>query len=346
MGKYTLISMQHSLHLYHPVILPRDYLTGEAVQLNDVPIEKNWKSHLRIMPTSSLLGYSSYSRPSNTITSLLPPPPSHLRQSLHPSSSYKKKKKKKKCEKEDGLVFPIVENEKQWSCPTMDIVSSTTTKEELNITGTTPQHSYQTTTQPCTESNLSNPFQSSIPSSFGLSLDRLSPSNVLLSELSPTTTLSSYSDIPMTTLLSIDSHTVIRPLPARSYYPEHSKLIGRNHHILSYSNSPSPSVRLSLNSVSQYPLPPPTSSSSPFDLTLDHTVHSGSLITRTSSYPHMRNLFSDQSDEWGMNEGDWMIVQQLDEVFGKLAIEEVIEDRELMEVVSVTQAFQNSVAGK
>ena len=58
LNKYTLISTQHSLHLYQPVTLPCDYLTGEAAELKDAPIEKNWKKYLRLMPTSGLIGYS------------------------------------------------------------------------------------------------------------------------------------------------------------------------------------------------------------------------------------------------------------------------------------------------
>lgn len=58
LNKYTLISTQHSLHLYQPVTLPCDYLTGEAAELKDAPIEKNWKKHLRLMPTPGLIGYS------------------------------------------------------------------------------------------------------------------------------------------------------------------------------------------------------------------------------------------------------------------------------------------------
>lgn len=54
----SLISTQHSLHLYQPVTLPNDYLTGEAVEYKDIPIEKDWKDHVIMMPTPGLFGYN------------------------------------------------------------------------------------------------------------------------------------------------------------------------------------------------------------------------------------------------------------------------------------------------
>lgn len=53
----SLISTQHSLHLYQPVQLPNDYLTGEAVEFKEIPIETNWKDHVVMMPTPGLFGY-------------------------------------------------------------------------------------------------------------------------------------------------------------------------------------------------------------------------------------------------------------------------------------------------
>lgn len=54
----SLISAQHSLHLYQPVTLPNDYLTGEAVKYKDIPIEEDWKDHVIMMPTAGLFGYN------------------------------------------------------------------------------------------------------------------------------------------------------------------------------------------------------------------------------------------------------------------------------------------------
>ena len=50
---------QHSLHLYQPVQLPVDYLTGETIPLKDAPIDRNWKDHLQLMPTAGLVAYSA-----------------------------------------------------------------------------------------------------------------------------------------------------------------------------------------------------------------------------------------------------------------------------------------------
>ena len=84
LGKYTLISTQHSLHLYDPVVLPRDYLTGEVVELQDAPIDKNWKENLRLMPTTSLLGYVTKSHKSTAIAAKHRK--SHMRRTLCPSA--------------------------------------------------------------------------------------------------------------------------------------------------------------------------------------------------------------------------------------------------------------------
>ena len=59
LGRYTLISTQHSLHLYQPIQLPVDYLTGETIPLKDAPINRNWKDHLKLMPTAGLVAYSA-----------------------------------------------------------------------------------------------------------------------------------------------------------------------------------------------------------------------------------------------------------------------------------------------
>ena len=69
MGRYTLISTQHSLHLYQPIQLPVDYLTGETIPLKDAPIDRNWKDHLQLMPTAGLVGAKERSGVSTCVLS-------------------------------------------------------------------------------------------------------------------------------------------------------------------------------------------------------------------------------------------------------------------------------------
>ena len=301
--------MQHSLHLYDPVILPRDYLTGEVVQLKDAPIDKNWKSRLRIMPTTCLLGYSSYSRPSSTILSLPRPPPAHLRRSLHPTLAGRSEREK--------------ENEERSSLPTTEIGGG----DGDGSGGQQQQDQHQ-------------PSPSS--SSIGCSLDNQMVSLASLTkasfpEPSPTTThdstRSSRSEMPISTLYLMDSKTVMDPFSASRYPTELFQEINHTGD-LAYSHSLRSSLRFSLN--------PP----SPSHLTANHTMYSGSTIARTSSYPHVRTLFSHQSDEWEMDETGWSVLEQLEEVLGMLARSEVVDDEMLMEVVSVSQEFQNVYAGK
>ena len=52
-----LISTQHSLHLYQPITLPSDYLTGQAAVLSPVPLPADWKDHITPLRTPGLFGY-------------------------------------------------------------------------------------------------------------------------------------------------------------------------------------------------------------------------------------------------------------------------------------------------
>ena len=60
----SLISSQHSLHLYEPVKLPGDCLTGEAASFKDIPFDEDWGRKVVIMPTPGLYGYSKHFSPS------------------------------------------------------------------------------------------------------------------------------------------------------------------------------------------------------------------------------------------------------------------------------------------
>ena len=306
--------MQHSIHLYDPVILPRDYLTGEVVQLKDAPIDKNWKSHLRIMPTTCLLGYSSHSRPSSTILSLPQPPPAHLRRSLHPTPISRSEREEE--EEEEG------EGEKNG----MHLSISTTV-----IGGSNGQQ----------QQNRPSPSSSSI----GLSLDNpvvnlSSLAKPSFPEPSPTATHdsphSSRSEMPISTFYVTNSKTVMDPFPSGQYRTELFQEIRHPHdrpHDHVYSHSLHSSLRLSQNLTL------------PFNPLTNHTMYSGSTVTRTSSYPHVRTLFSRQSSEWETDEDSWSVLQRLEDVLHTLERNDVVDDDMLMEVVSVSQDFQNVYAG-
>ena len=52
-----IISAQHSLHLYQPVPLPRDYITGQVAEMHDAPLSKDWKRRVRMLPTPGLFAF-------------------------------------------------------------------------------------------------------------------------------------------------------------------------------------------------------------------------------------------------------------------------------------------------
>ena len=58
-----LISTQHSLHLYQPITLPSDYLTGQAAVLSPVPLPADWKDHITPLRTPGLFGYRAPALP-------------------------------------------------------------------------------------------------------------------------------------------------------------------------------------------------------------------------------------------------------------------------------------------
>ena len=60
-----LISTQHSLHLYQPITLPSDYLTGQAAILSPVPLPADWKDHITPLRTPGLFGYHAPSMPTH-----------------------------------------------------------------------------------------------------------------------------------------------------------------------------------------------------------------------------------------------------------------------------------------
>lgn len=60
-----LISTQHSLHLYQPITLPSDYLTGQAAVLPPVPLPADWKDHITPLRTPGLFGYRAPALPAH-----------------------------------------------------------------------------------------------------------------------------------------------------------------------------------------------------------------------------------------------------------------------------------------
>ena len=163
---------------------------------------------------------------------------------------------------------------------------------------------------------------------------------------------SSQSEMPISALYSIDPQAGMDTLPSHQHPVDlFQELLYSNHHINrhSYTNEPifSPSslssVRLSLNRVSK-------NLSSPFDQLTNSTVYSGNTISRTSSYPHVRSLFSHQCEdelemEMELEEERWLVKCRLEEVLRTLSDEEIVDDGELMEVVSLAQDFQHVFAG-
>lgn len=62
-----LISSQHSLHLYQPITLPSDYLTGKAAELPTLPLGNDWKDHIVTLSVSGLFGYSNENTPASRV---------------------------------------------------------------------------------------------------------------------------------------------------------------------------------------------------------------------------------------------------------------------------------------